>query len=136
MNRVIGFDYGDKRIGVAISDPMQIIASELGIIYNIDLETVLNDIQKIIDHFPIEAIVLGLPLNMNDTEGFQAKKVRKFGEELKRFKLPIIYIDERESSKKAESIMKDLKMNVKKIRYESDKKAASIILQDYLDYKS
>lgn len=136
MNRILAFDYGAKRIGVAISDPLQIIASDLGIIQNTSRASVLADIGDILNAYPIEKIVIGLPLNMNSSEGFQAQIVREFGQELEQFNIPIIYVDERESSVKAESILKELKVDKKTIRYNSDKKAASIILQDYLDYQN
>lgn len=135
MNRILGIDYGGARIGIAVSDPLGIIASEVCVLQNINNEEVLANLKEIIDYYKISKIVLGLPLNMNDTEGFQAEIVREFGNLLiTTFNLEVIYVDERKSSVKAETILKELKVDVKTIRKQSDKKAASIILQDYLDY--
>lgn len=135
MNRILGIDYGGARIGIAVSDPLGIIASEVCVLQNITNEEVLTNLKEIIDYYKISKIVLGLPLNMNDTEGFQAEIVREFGNLLTTtFNLEVIYVDERKSSVKAETILKELKVDVKTIRKQSDKKAASIILQDYLDY--
>lgn len=135
MNRILGIDYGGARIGIAVSDPLGIIASEVCVLQNIKYEEVLANLKEIIDYYKISKIVLGLPLNMNDTEGFQAEIVREFGDLLTTtFNLEVIYVDERKSSVKAETILKELKVDVKIIRKQSDKKAASIILQDYLDY--
>lgn len=135
MNRILGIDYGGARIGIAVSDPLGIIASEVCVLQNINNEEVLANLKEIIDYYKISKIVLGLPLNMNDTEGFQAEIVREFGNLLTTtFNLEVIYVDERKSSVKAETILKELKVDVMTIRKQSDKKAASIILQDYLDY--
>lgn len=135
MNRILGIDYGGTRIGIAVSDPLGIIASEVCVLQNTTNEEVLTNLKEIIDYYKISKIVLGLPLNMNDTEGFQAEIVREFGTLLTTtFNLEVIYVDERKSSVKAETILKELKADVKTIRKQSDKKAASIILQDYLDY--
>lgn len=135
MNRILGIDYGGARIGIAVSDPLGIIASEVCVLQNTTYEEVLANLKEIIDYYKISKIVLGLPLNMNDTEGFQAEIVREFGNLLTTtFNLEVIYVDERKSSVKAETILKELKVDVKTIRKQSDKKAASIILQDYLDY--
>lgn len=135
MNRILGIDYGGARIGIAVSDPLGIIATEVCVLQNITNEEVLANLKEIIDYYKISKIVLGLPLNMNDTEGFQASIVREFGNLLTTtFNLEVIYVDERKSSVKAETILKELKVDVKTIRKQSDKKAASIILQDYLDY--
>ncbi len=135
MNRILGIDYGGARIGIAVSDPLGIIASEVCVLQNTTNEEVLANMKEIIDYYKVSKIVLGLPLNMNDTEGFQAEIVREFGNLLTtNFNSEVIYVDERKSSVKAETILKELKVDAKTIRKQSDKKAASIILQDYLDY--
>lgn len=134
MSRIMGIDYGDARIGVSVSDPIGIIASDLCVIQNTGIEDVILRFKELVEEYDISKFVVGLPLNMNDSEGFQAQKVRAFAKELEVFNKPIIFVDERLSSQKAESILKELKVDKKTIRYTSDSKAASIILQDYLDY--
>lgn len=132
----MGIDYGDARIGVSMSDPLEIIASDLCVLKNTNLDRVIDQFRQIIEYYQVSKIIMGLPLNMNDSEGFQAQCVREFTKHLEQFDLPIVFVDERQSSVKAEAILKSLKVDNKTIRYQSDKKAASIILQDYLDYQN
>ncbi len=130
--RALGIDYGEKRVGVAISDPMQIIASPREIIkHDDDDQVVIAAILKILNTESISKIIVGLPLNMNGTVGFQAERVQQFVGQLKmETTLPIIFEDERESSKKVKEAMKAIKSKDERI----DDRAAAIILQNYLDY--
>ncbi len=130
--RVLGIDYGQKRVGVAISDPMQIIASSHSIIeHDNDDEVVVDALLLLIEKYQIGKIVIGLPLNMNGSEGFQAKRVHLFCENLKeRCDLPQVLEDERQSSKQAQAIKKEIKSKNDRI----DDRAAAIILQNFLDY--
>lgn len=130
--RVLGIDYGEKRVGIAISDPMGIIASPKMIIKHDDNDQiVIDEILTIIESEKIEKIVLGLPLNMNGSVGFQAERVQLFAERLTiACDIKIIFEDERESSKKVKEAMKAIKSKDQRI----DDRAAAIILQNYLDY--
>ncbi len=130
--RALGIDYGEKRVGVALSDPMQILASPREIIKHDDDDTIVIDaILKIIKKEQVSKIIVGLPLNMNGSVGFQAERVQLFVESLKlETNLPIIFEDERESSKKVKEAMKAIKSKDERI----DDRAAAIILQNYLDY--
>ncbi len=130
--RALGIDYGEKRVGVAISDPMQIIASPREIIkHEDDDQIVITAILNILNTESISKIIVGLPLNMNGSVGFQAERVQQFFESLKQeTNLPIIFEDERESSKKVKEAMKAIKSKDERI----DDRAAAIILQNYLDY--
>ncbi len=130
--RVIGIDYGEKRVGIALSDPMQIIATAHTIIKHDDNdELVANEILALIKKNSVSKIVIGLPLNMNGSVGFQAERVQTFVEYFKQLcDLPIFFEDERESSKQVKEIMKKIKSKDERI----DDKAAAIILQNYLDY--
>ncbi len=136
MNRVIGIDYGDSRIGLALSDPMQIIAKPSGIIKNKGEEHILNELRTIIAENMVEKIIIGMPFGMkgNDTE--QTKKVREFVDLLeKNFNMQIVPIDERLSSKSAISSLVQQKTNTGKEKYRVDETAAAIILQEFLDSK-
>ena len=134
MNRIIGIDYGDSRIGLALSDPMQIIAKPSGIIHNKSEDHVLNELKSIIAENRVEKIVVGMPFGMkgNDTE--QTKKVRNFIILLEQnFDLEIIPIDERLSTKSAVSSLVQQKINTGKEKHRVDETAAAIILQEFLD---
>lgn len=136
MNRVIGIDYGDSRIGLALSDPMQIIAKPSGIIKNKGEEHILNELKSIIAENRVEKIIVGMPFGMkgNDTE--QTKKVRAFIDLLeKNFNMQIVPIDERLSSKSAISSLVQQEINTGKEKYRVDETAAAIILQEFLDSK-
>lgn len=130
--RAIGIDYGEKRVGIALSDPMQILASPKTIIkHDDDDELVVKEVMAIINQQSVSKIILGLPLNMNGSVGFQAERVQQFAERLKlETDLVIIFEDERESSKKVKEAMKAIKSKDERI----DDRAAAIILQNYLDY--
>ncbi len=130
--RALGIDYGEKRVGIALSDPMQILASPKMIIkHDDDDEIVVTEIMNIINKEKVSKIILGLPLNMNGSVGFQAERVQQFAERLKQeTDIVIIFEDERESSKKVKEAMKAIKSKDDRI----DDRAAAIILQNYLDY--
>lgn len=130
--RALGIDYGEKRVGIALSDPMQILASPFEIIKHDDNdEIVVTRIIEIIKTKSVTKIILGLPLNMNGSVGFQAERVYEFAERLKQqTNIAIIFEDERESSKKVKEAMKAIKSKDERI----DDRAAAIILQNYLDY--
>lgn len=132
--RVLGIDYGDKRIGFAISDQLRIIASPLEVYSRKSLKQDLEYIKKIIDAHQVDTVVIGLPINMDGTLGDRAIKTQEFGEQLKQIiNLPIVYIDERWTSKESERVL--IQSNVRREKRKSlmDKIAAQNILQRYLD---
>ncbi|HHW89388.1 MAG TPA: Holliday junction resolvase RuvX [Clostridiales bacterium] len=132
--RVLGIDYGDKRIGFALSDQLRIIASPLEVYNRKSLRQDLEHIKKIIDANQVDTIVIGLPINMDGTLGDRAIKTREFGEQIKQIiDLPIVYIDERWTSKESERVL--IQSNVRRERRKTlvDKIAAQNILQRYLD---
>lgn len=133
MDRILAFDYGDKRIGVAMSDPLKIIASELCVIENRSKEYVYAEVKKIVDEKNIKTVVVGLPYNMDHTIGPQAQKCIDFGEDIKRMGIEIVYVDERRSSMKVKEAMHSINVNKKKYVATLDAKAACVILQEYLN---
>ena len=133
MGRVLGIDYGDSRIGLAMSDPLKIIASPFKTIRNEGNEKCLQVFQSLIKEKDVEAIVVGLPIGLKGQETVQTKKVRKFANLLYALKLPIHLEDERLSSVSAEKSM--IQQNIKTGHNKGliDQRAAAIILQQFLD---
>ena len=133
MGRVLGIDYGDSRIGLAMSDPIKIIASPFKTIRNEGNEKCLQVFQSLIKDKDVEAIVVGLPIGLKGQETVQTKKVREFANLLYALKLPIHLEDERLSSVSAEKSM--IQQNIKTGHNKGliDQRAAAIILQQFLD---
>ena len=136
MGRVLGIDYGDSRIGLAMSDPIKIIASPFKTILNEGNEKCLQVFQSLIKEKDVEAIVVGLPIGLKGQETVQTKKVREFANLLYALKLPIHLEDERLSSVSAEKSM--IQQNIKTGHNKGliDQRAAAIILQQFLDKRN
>ncbi len=136
MKRHLGIDFGSKRIGIAISDPLNIIARPIQYIYNSD--KTVDEIKKLFVEYEIEAIVIGMPFNLKGEIGQKGQDVEQFiNDVLGILGVKIIKWDERFSTKQAHQTLRD--MNVKKKQRESkeiiDSMAAAIMLQSYLDSK-
>ena len=136
MGRSLGIDFGEKRVGLALSDRSNLIASPFMTINYINENDLVTQLKKIVIENDIENFVLGLPINMKGEDTAQTKVVRKFKKSLSSLKLPIIYEDERLSSVSAKNslILQNIKTGHNKP--EIDKTAAAIILQQYLDKNS
>lgn len=135
--RILGLDFGQKTIGVAVSDPFGWTAQGLEIIRR-HQETNLKDsiarLDKLIQEYSIEKIILGYPKNMNNTIGERAEKTVAFKKKLeKTFNLPVILWDERLSSIGAERTLLEADISRKKRKDILDKMAAVFILQGFLD---
>ncbi|QGG46722.1 Holliday junction resolvase RuvX [Heliorestis convoluta] len=134
--RILGLDIGDKRIGIAISDPMGWTAQGLETLQRSSNEKVLAHLQEQIHIYEVSTIVCGLPRNMNGTYGPKAEEVRKFGEKMKeRFKIPVVYWDERLTTVAAQKTLLQGDVSRAKRKEVVDKIAAVFILQNYLDSK-
>lgn len=134
--RILGLDIGDKYIGVAISDELGMFAQPLMRIDRISNDYAYGEIKKLIDEYGIKDVVVGLPINMNNTLGPQSEKVKKFADRLKgKFKINLIYIDERMSTISAERVLIEGSVRRENRKKYIDKIAASYILQTYLDMK-
>ena len=131
----LGIDYGTKRIGLAIGDRNTAIASPLKTLASTG--RLADDAAAILDcvkEYHVDAFVVGLPFNMDDTEGEQAKMVRRFGHELARLSgLEVHYWDERLSSFTAQELLQPAGLTRKKRKARLDRIAAQVILQDFLD---
>lgn len=132
---MLGFDFGEKRIGISVSDEMQIIATPLTVIKNIGNQSVIKEIEKIIKEFIIIGIVIGMPMNMNGNYSEFSVKVKNFSDLLaKTFHIPIVFWDERLSSIASENALIECDVSRKKRKTLIDKVAASYILQGALDF--
>ena len=135
MDRCIGIDLGSKKVALALSDKTNMIASPYRTLIVKNEQDLLDQLRLIIVDFKVTTIVLGLPLNMNGEDSAQTKKVREFKSVLSTFNLPVKLEDERLSSVSAKRslVMQDIKTGHNKS--EIDKRAAAIILQQFLDKK-
>lgn len=135
MASLLGIDYGSKRIGLAISDAAQRMALSLDTIdATPSAARNVEAIIKVADEHDVEAFVVGLPLNMNDSEGPQAKLIRKFGQALTcASEKPVYFQDERLSSITADDLLQAGDFTNKKHKARRDRVAAQVILQQFLD---
>lgn len=130
----MALDYGDKTIGVAVSDALKITAQGKEVIRRTNLKADLKRIAEIVEEEEVEKIVVGLPKNMNGTYGPRAEATLKFVEKLKKhFSIPIDTWDERLSTMEAERTLLEGDLSRKKRKKVIDKMAAAIILQGYLE---
>ena len=133
MGKSLGIDLGKKRVGIALSDNLNMIASPLKTLTYYNKKDLLIQLSKLIFEFDVEIIVLGLPLNMSGADSPQTKKIRDFKSSLSVLKVPIIYEDERLSSVSAKRSMVTQNIKTGHNKAEIDMRAAAIILQQYLD---
>ena len=136
MNRVMGLDIGTKRIGVALSDPLLIIAQPFDTIARTPEKDALNKILDIVKLYNVNNIVAGLPLMMNGDFGSQAQDCSDFAKKIEqKTNINVILVDERLSSYQAEEILKFQGVKYTKNKGKIDMAAAAVILQEYLDTK-
>jgi putative Holliday junction resolvase len=130
--RILGLDMGESRIGVALSDPLGIMASPLTIISRTDELSDIAALVDIIQKNDVGLIIVGLPLSMDGSSGPQVDKVKAFVTQLcYHTDVPVVFQDERLSTVLARRIIKNVRKTSKKTRY--DAAAAALILQGYLD---
>ncbi len=135
--RILGLDFGSKTVGVAVSDGLLLTAQGVETIERKDenkLRKTCARIEELIEEYEITEIVLGLPKNMNNTEGERVEKTKAFGEMLeRRTGLPVHYWDERLTTVAAEQILMESGVRRENRKAVIDKVAAGLILQGYLD---
>jgi len=130
--RTLGLDIGDIRIGVAISDPLGILASPLAIVNRDDEQAAIEKIVSIIRQHEVGRVIAGLPLNMDGSLGEQAEKTMSFVAALGRhIEVPMEYRDERLTTVSARELVQGVRKPNRNTRY--DAAAAALILQSYLD---
>ncbi|WP_406602462.1 Holliday junction resolvase RuvX [Metamycoplasma sualvi] len=136
--RLIAIDFGTKKSGIAISDPLKIIAQPLKTIFykELNFSFITEEIKKIIDEYkPIEKIILGITTNLDNSISNTGKIILKFYDFLQK-ELPnitIILFDEKYSTKKSKEIMTEMKLSIKQKKERKDALAAQKILEDYMD---
>ncbi len=138
MRRILGLDVGDKRIGIAVSDLLGMMAQPMYTLTRKSTKDAINEIFEIIIKEDIKQVVVGLPKNMDSTEGIQAKRTRDFSQlllEKTNSNIEIIYCDERLTSKMAKQSLSHIKLAKAKEKKLIDTAAAVHILQSYLDSK-
>ena len=134
MNRLLSIDYGTKKIGIAITDPLKLIVSPYTTIDNKSIISSIKCILEICKTLSVERIVLGLPLNYEGFETEKSEEVRNFHQRLVlETTIPIDLWDERNTTVEANEFLKLKKMNWKDSKKVIDQIAAAIILQCYID---
>ena len=134
MARVLAIDYGKKRTGLAVTDPLQIIASPLE---TVQTHQLMNYLKKYLEKENVEAFVIGMPKNLQNRDTDSTASVRSFIRNLKKSMpaVPVVEIDERFTSKIASQamVLGGMKKSERRIKENVDKLSATIILQSYLE---
>ena len=136
MGRILGVDYGDTRIGLAISDYTKRIAFPYETIKNKNPAYLIDFFKKLISKKEIDCLVIGLPLGMNGKDTDQTKKVRTFAKSLKVLDISIYFQDERLTSVTAKKSLIEENIKTGYMKDKIDERAASIFLQQFIDYNN
>lgn len=136
MGRYLGIDNGEKRVGLALSDPLKIIATPFRTLLVHNTNQVIRELDKIIDEQDVELIVVGNPLGMKGQQTAQTKRVMKFTDKLRDIGYKVMLEDERLSSVSAKRAMIEQEIKTGYNKELIDQTAAAIILQQFLDKQS
>lgn len=131
--RIVALDVGDRRIGIAVSDPLGITAQPIETYTRVGYGPDVRRILEICTQYETDQILCGLPRNMDGTQGFQVEKVRQFAEKLEEQGLVVAYYDERMTTMLAEGALLEANMRRDDRKKKVDMVAAVMILQSYLD---
>jgi len=132
--RLLGLDVGDRRIGVAVSDPTGSLASPVEVYYRRGPKQDIDHVASLLQEYEATGIVVGLPKNMNGSEGPQAEKTRDFAQALGDRGVSVSLWDERLSTVEATRRMVEQRHKRRGIQQRIDAEAAALILQTYLDH--
>jgi len=133
---ILGVDFGDKRTGLAVCDPSRIIATAIGVISVGGIEKTADEVAKITRERCVCAVVVGLPVNMDGSEGFRAARYRKFAwllEERLGEGIPVLLFDERMTTMTASRFLNETNTRGQKRKDVIDALSAQIILQNFID---
>lgn len=133
MGRILGIDYGESRIGLAISDKTKSIAFPFKTIKNKNIDSLLEFLNKLSSEKNIESLVVGLPLGMNGKDTQQTKNIRIFSRSISSLRLPIFFQDERLTSISAKKSLVEQNIKTGHNKEKIDERAATILLQQFLD---
>ena len=136
MGRYLGIDNGEKRVGLALSDPLKIIATPFRTLLVHNTNQVIWELDKIIDEQDVELIVVGNPLGMKGQQTAQTKRAIEFTDKLRDMKYKVMLEDERLSSVSAKRAMIEQEIKTGYNKELIDQTAAAIILQQFLDKQS
>ena len=137
MSRILGIDYGTKRVGIAISDAMEMIATPVSVETVRSMDEALAMVSRIAKERGVSKIVVGLPINMDGTLGPMALEAQTFAERLRESSgLPVESTDERLSTSLVERMLVSADVSRGRRKEVRDKLAAQVILQGYLDAHS
>ena len=132
--RFMGIDYGDRRVGIAVSDPLGITAQGVATVQNRNKEKLMPELEKLIKEYNPEKIILGLPKNMDGTLGFRAEATYEFAKLLKEiYDKEIIFWDERLTTVSASLILNETNTRGKDRKKVIDTVSACIILENYMN---
>lgn len=131
--RILCLDVGDKRIGIALSDEMRLIATPHSVYTRVGYGPDTRHIADLCQKNAVSFVLCGLPRNMDGSIGFQAQKVQQFGEKLEEAGLTVVYQDERLSTVSAHQALIEGGMRRQERKETVDKVAAAVILQSFLD---
>ncbi len=135
--RIVALDIGTKRVGVAVSDELQITARPVCVIQRTNWKKLLKEITELLADFDAEALVLGLPYNTDGTESEMSQEARRLARNFSlSLDIPVYLQDERLSSYTAKGYLWKTGLSEKKVRERVDSEAAAIILNDFLELKS
>ena len=134
--RVMGIDFGERRVGIAISDPTGLIAASWGVLNRTSNAQVADRVATLTKELGVGVVVLGMPLDAQGGEGFQARRVRRFAALLEeRLSVALTLWDERFTSVDAEALLRERGVRSGKRRQPIDAVAAAVLLQSYLDQR-
>lgn len=131
--RTMGIDYGDKRVGIALSDPLGITAQGYGTLENTGGKKLFEQIVTVVKEKQVSQIVVGLPKNMDNSQGFRSEATHAFVERLKTYTdVPVTLWDERLTTVEAHGYLNEMDVRGKRRKAVVDTVAACLILENYL----
>ena len=135
MGRILGLDYGRRRIGVAVSDPLGLTAQPLSTWVGLSWDEIVEKVGTLIEEMGVERVILGFPLTLKGERGHMAREVEKFGTQLNRqISIPVIFWDERLTSVQSKRIIQTMKEQPSRKKERVDLIAAVLLLQNYMDH--
>ena len=135
--RILAIDYGARRMGLAVSDPLGITAQGLETLERKNKRSDFARLERTLREFDVGEIVVGYPLRMSGEEGAQSRKVNEFAETLRqKFQIPVHLWDERLTSAEANRLLRDAEVSTRKRVQAVDRMAAVLILQSFLQARS
>lgn len=135
--RVLALDIGEKRVGVAVSDPGERVATPVAVLPANEVRAGARSFRTVLEDWEPELLVAGLPKSLSGDEGEQASRVKVFAEQLSRLvNIPVEFADERLSSAEAKRSLREMGFSEKEMRGKVDMIAASIFLQAWLDERN